>query len=387
MVSAIPTTPFFCPLPLASTTSLDRGHLSCQFRLIMHLPTFLLVSASLMALGLAQSACSGQQYNNIPGFPAYNSGCYPLGYYQTSDLGQTSPTDAQSRCQQQCTNMGSQCGSVVAQVNKAADSNLYPSGTCFFFAPGQTPTAPRSCADTAYLLEGYAKDSTLACFSSSTSAATQFCSSYLGIPIQTVTATITPPTTTVTATATSMPTLYVTSTVSATSTILVTTYTTSTSTVATLTATTTQSEVSTATLTTTITVTVTANAKRAVSTVASPACVTSGTPSTRLSAACSCLSINPSTTTTTQTAPQPTSTITTTTTIPITSTQTTTVTSATVTSTITQTVVVSTTATTVRTHVRTTVECTDSPPDSYGDYNRDDDYYSNNNNDQHVPTY
>lgn len=315
----------------------------------MHLAAFLLACASsLITCCLAQSssACSGQQYNSIPGFPASNSGCYPLGYYQTSDLGQTSPTDAQSRCQQQCTNMGSQCGSVVAQVNKAADSNLYPSGTCFFFAPTKTPTGPRQCADTAYLLEGYMKDSTLACFASSTSSATKFCSSYLSIPVYTATTTTTPSTATITATVTSMPTTYVTSTVSATSTVAVTSSTTLTTTVAT----TTSTQTSTATFTTTATVTLTVtavNAKRAASTIAPPACVSSNTPATRLSAACSCLSVPMSTTTKTVVASQPTTTVTMITTVPVTSTQTTTVTSATVTTTNIQTYTVSTTATTV----------------------------------------
>jgi hypothetical protein len=125
------------------------------------------------------ATCSStpQQYNAIPNFTA---GCIPSGYFQAQDLGNTSPTDMTTRCEQACTTnqFGPSCEAWVGELWKAADSGLY-SGQCFYYGPSSVPTAPQQCADHPTELIAERKDHSLQCFQSSASAATAFCSRFV----------------------------------------------------------------------------------------------------------------------------------------------------------------------------------------------------------------
>jgi hypothetical protein len=264
------------------------------------------LASALPLTAAAPSGCSAstQLYNNITGFPEYAKGCIPSGYYQATDLGQTSPTAAQKRCETLCTSYGSECKGFLAQINKAADSGLY-SGTCFFYTTAALPTKLATCADKPYLVLGEIKDATLSCFHASSTAASSFCSSYLGVSVHTTYTRTTTPVKTVTIT--SHPTVSKTSTkhqTLPTSTKIVTVVTTKTS-VASVVITDTSYVVTSNTAPPAITVTArdVEDLEKRATTVPPPACVTADTPATRLSSACSCLSLKLSTTSKVFTAP------------------------------------------------------------------------------------
>ncbi|KAL2060813.1 hypothetical protein VTL71DRAFT_8865 [Oculimacula yallundae] len=235
------------------------------------------------------------QYNAIKGFTNAN-GCVPSGYFQAQDLGRTKQADMISRCEAQCTSY-SRCEAWVGQLNKAADSNLY-SGSCFYYS--SPPNGPRQCADRPTALLAEQKDRTYPCLTCSAKAATAFCSSYLGIsPVTVYTGTFTPR---AIATATALTTTDTTTrtTVLSTTTTLATLLTTTTSTDISATTVDVLSAVfSTDTVTTTVTRgTVTQQApfvKRTAAAVPAPGCLQTGLPASRISSACSRLSIKPKT--------------------------------------------------------------------------------------------
>ncbi|KAH7406283.1 hypothetical protein DE146DRAFT_754257 [Phaeosphaeria sp. MPI-PUGE-AT-0046c] len=249
--------------------------------------------SALATSAAAQSCTVPPFYNN----PAYGplSGCVPTNYLSAADLGNTNPTDAATRCSQQCSRL-SNCGGWVAQLNRAPNS-LY-SGSCFFYTT--LPGAPRACADKPTELVAGVKDDTLKCFSASKSAATAYCSDYLAIGQKTVTAFAPTPTVTTTNTLTTV--------VPSTS----TTVTTQTGTATSFVTTTTEVATSVTVVTEPTTVTVPGVAIQPVTkrAVAPPSCVASGIPAPQLSANCQCLSIASATTTTTLTPPAVTATAT-----------------------------------------------------------------------------
>jgi hypothetical protein len=232
---------------------------------------------------VAQSCSAPPFYTN----PAYGvkSGCIPTNYNSAADLGNTSPTDAATRCAQQCSK-SSTCGGWAAQLNKAPDSGLY-SGSCFLYT--SLPATPRSCADKPSQLVAGVRDDTAKCFASNSAAATAFCSSYLSIGQKTVTVTAATPTVTATSVLTTV--------AFSTSTAIASVTDTTTKTVETDTAYDTTIIVETATTTTTVTPAATITVyKRA---AAQPTCVPSGIPASQLADDCKCLSITSKTVTTT----------------------------------------------------------------------------------------
>ncbi|OAK94471.1 hypothetical protein IQ06DRAFT_353471 [Phaeosphaeriaceae sp. SRC1lsM3a] len=247
---------------------------------------FVPVAFAALATSTAAQSCTAPPFYNNPAYGP-KSGCVPTNYNSAADLGNTNPTDAATRCSQQCSRV-STCGGWVVQLNKAADSGLY-TGQCFIYT--SLPATPRSCADKPSELVAGVRDDTGKCFTSSKAAATAFCSSYLGIGQKTVTAFANTPTVTNTAT--------VTNTVPSTSTTVTTIKDTVTTIVATATDLATSVTVVTELTTTTITpVAIQPVTKRA---VAPPGCVASGVPASQLTAQCQCLSITSGTVTTTLT--------------------------------------------------------------------------------------
>jgi hypothetical protein len=240
----------------------------------------------------AQSCSAPASYPNT----AYGvkSGCIPTNYNSAADLGNTNPTDAATRCAQNCAK-ASNCGGWAAQLNRAADSGLY-TGTCFLYTT--LPATPQACADKPSQLIAGVRDDTAKCFSSSKAAATAFCSSYLGIGKETVTVTAVASTTTTTTTlATTIPSTFTTlvalTATATTTTIRVATVPTRTTIVVTTTVT--------AVGQTTVTVTLQPIPEKKRAVAQQPACVAAGIPASQLTEQCKCLSIKSSTTTTTLT--------------------------------------------------------------------------------------
>jgi hypothetical protein len=141
------------------------------------LASFIIVLGSaLIPFVVGLCPATPQKYLVIPQFiePSF---CVPVGFYQAQDLGHTNTTDLITRCEAQCTSVGS-CVAYVGQLQKAGDSTLY-TGQCYYYST--VPTAPVACADHPTILLAKRKDNVPACFASSTAAATSFCSSYLSI--------------------------------------------------------------------------------------------------------------------------------------------------------------------------------------------------------------
>jgi hypothetical protein len=235
---------------------------------------------TLAVTSIAQS-CSpdAPAFNPAPSAYSQPHTCIPSGYFQAVDVGQTTAASLISLCASKCTDYGSQCGGFAGSLWKAADSNLM-TGQCYFY--GTLPASPVTCADGPTSLVAQIKDTSLKCLTSSKSAATVFCSSYLSISTKTVYTATTTPTTVITRSATSTKSSTITdrTTVTKTASIPLST------TVFIPSTTTTVSDISTSFSTSFVRRDI---QKRA---VAPPACLNSAAiPSSRLSSACQCLSI------------------------------------------------------------------------------------------------
>ncbi|KAH7402180.1 hypothetical protein DE146DRAFT_754777 [Phaeosphaeria sp. MPI-PUGE-AT-0046c] len=246
--------------------------------------TFALFATGVLAFTTSVHAqtCSAPPFYNNPNY-GVKSGCIPTSYNSASDLGNTNPTDAATRCAQQCSRAAN-CGGWAAQLNKAADSGLY-SGQCFLYTT--LPASPRACADKPSELVAGVRDDSAKCFASSASAATAFCSSFLGIGEKTVTNFAPTPTVTATTTATTV--------IPSTSTTVASVLETTTVTGVTVTDITVVTLATTTTSTTTVAPVATTFIKRA---VLQPACLASGIPSAQLTEDCKCLRITSKTVTT-----------------------------------------------------------------------------------------
>jgi hypothetical protein len=252
---------------------------------------FTATCASAFATTTVAQSCSAPPFYSNPAY-GVKSGCIPTNYNSAADLGNTNPTDAATRCAQNCAR-ASVCGGWVAQLNKAPDSGLY-SGSCFLYTT--LPATPRSCADKPSQLIAGVRDDTAKCFSSSSAAATAFCSSYLGIGVKTVMVTAPASTSTSTTTAAvTVPSTFTTvvpiTIVDVSTTTIITSILTQVTNVVTVTV---PGEE-----TTTITVLAEEPIKKRA--IAQPACVAPGIPASQLTEQCKCLSITSATTTATVT--------------------------------------------------------------------------------------
>jgi hypothetical protein len=243
-------------------------------------------------LVLASCASSGQ-YNAIPSFVGA-AGCAPLDSFWLQIVpGTVTQAQLVSTCEAQCTSYGASCQAFVGLLESVPFTNLYI-GQCLYYKT--PPTRPLSCPIKPSIIVAESKDSSLQCFSSSASAsaATAYCSSYLSIgTVTSYTSTYTP---LATSTIVSAATTVTSKTSSNTASVSYTPKPVTNS--FTSVAVTTQYSLN-------------PNVKRAATSINPPACLASNAlPSSRISSACSCLSITSATSLRVLTAP--TSTVTTT---------------------------------------------------------------------------
>ena len=89
---------------------------------------FIATCAFAFATSTAAQSCSAPPFYPNPAY-GVKSGCIPTNYNSAADLGNTNPTDAATRCAQNCARV-SNCGGWAAQLNKADDSGRY---SCSWF--------------------------------------------------------------------------------------------------------------------------------------------------------------------------------------------------------------------------------------------------------------